>query len=173
MRFLPLTFLALCAATVPAQKTFTVELVGGQQTPPVTTTAGIGPATVTLDIGTRQITVTGTYTNLGSDAFAAHIHGPARRGDKVDLPLVNLPVSGGTTGTHAVHMYIAIALPSNPRSEREAYAARDDRLLMALGLGLRTGHVRRPGRAMSLPVCSKLRCTLDPLLRGARRRVAP
>jgi len=90
--------LSLLAGGLASQSvTYVVELTAAQEVPP-TNSPGIGSATVTLDPGTGAVTVTGTYTNLSSAANAVHIHGTARRGANAGV-IVNLSVSGGTSGT--------------------------------------------------------------------------
>ena len=58
--------------------TYKTTLAGSSEVPPVTTTAS-GTTTATLDISTKVLTVTGTYTGLSGPVVApgAHIHGPA------------------------------------------------------------------------------------------------
>lgn len=56
--------------------TFTTELSGARQVPPVKT-SGHGTADLTYDPSTRVLTWDITYSGLSSPATMAHIHGPA------------------------------------------------------------------------------------------------
>jgi hypothetical protein len=62
-----------------APLSFTVQLTGAQQVPPVQT-AGTGSAAITFDPSTRAITWTVTYSGLSGPATMAHFHGPAEAG---------------------------------------------------------------------------------------------
>ena len=101
MRFglLPTAFaITVLTAVAAAQtKSFTVELTGEQQAPPLRT-SGIGTAIVQLDTSTGAVSVAGRYRNLIGNAIAAHIHGNARRGANAGVR-IGLTVSGGTGGT--------------------------------------------------------------------------
>jgi hypothetical protein len=60
--------------------TYKTTLSGANEVPPVTTVpAATGAVTATLDVSTKVLTVTGTYTGLSGPIVApgAHIHGPA------------------------------------------------------------------------------------------------
>jgi len=77
-----LTSLALAGSTVAARaapESFTVQLTGAQQVPPVTT-PGSGTATLTYDPSTRVVTWSVTYTGLSAPVTMAHFHGPAAAG---------------------------------------------------------------------------------------------
>lgn len=54
----------------------TVQLSGAAEVP-ANTSPGTGTATVTWDIATRMVSVTGTFDGLSSNATMAHLHGPA------------------------------------------------------------------------------------------------
>src|SRR4051812_4228120 len=56
--------------------TFMMTMTGAQETPP-NNSAGTANATVILNRNNGAVTVTGSFTGLGSSATAAHIHGPA------------------------------------------------------------------------------------------------
>ena len=75
--------------------TFTATLSGANESPPVTTSA-TGSATATLS-GT-QLTLTGSFSGLSSNANNAHIHGPADAGVTAP-PICNLTYSAATSGT--------------------------------------------------------------------------
>ena len=88
--------LCLASAATAQAKVFTITLIGDEESPPVATN-GTGQAKVSVD-PSGAVTVNGTYSNLTSDAFAAHIHGSARRGMNTGI-LVGLSQTGGTSGT--------------------------------------------------------------------------
>jgi hypothetical protein len=76
----------------PATKTFHVDLAGSHEVPPVNS-LGSGTADLTFDPATKQLFWKINYSELTSDATAAHIHGPARPGDNAGV-LVNLAPGG-------------------------------------------------------------------------------
>ena len=67
----------------PVRK-FTATLTGAQEVPP-TGSAATGNGNVLLDGTENQITANATFSNLGSNAGAAHIHGPAPVGSNADI----------------------------------------------------------------------------------------
>jgi hypothetical protein len=95
MNYLLSSLCSVFIASALSAQTYSVKLSGAEEVPPVNTTA-TGMATVTLN--GNMVTVSGTYTGLTTGAIAAHIHAPARRGVNSGIA-VNLPPSGGTTGT--------------------------------------------------------------------------
>ncbi|HUB96946.1 MAG TPA: CHRD domain-containing protein [Stellaceae bacterium] len=62
-----------------APESFTVQLTGAEQVPPVQT-AGSGSAAITYDPATRHVTWNVTYSGLSGPATMAHFHGPAAAG---------------------------------------------------------------------------------------------
>jgi hypothetical protein len=82
------------STTASAQQKFTVSLDGVQENPPVNS-PGRGSCVLTLDTAETQITLSCTYSGLGSNASAAHIHtdGPAGVNGPV---LFNLTGASGT-----------------------------------------------------------------------------
>ena len=72
-------------------------LTGGQEVPPVAT-SGIGTCTIILDDVTGSVSVTGSFSGLGSTATAAHIHGLAAPGVNAGI-IVALTETGGTSGS--------------------------------------------------------------------------
>jgi hypothetical protein len=58
---------------------FSVELTGAQQVPPVQT-AALGKADLTYDPSTRAVTWSVAYSGFSSPATMAHFHGPAAAG---------------------------------------------------------------------------------------------
>lgn len=85
------------STTASAQQKFTVSLNGVQENPPVNSPGG-GSCVLTLDTAETQITLSCTYSGLGSNASAAHIHtnGPVGVNGPV---LFNLTGASGTSGT--------------------------------------------------------------------------
>ncbi len=79
-----------------APKQFLANLNGGQETPPVNTTA-FGVAHLTLDQSTNQLCFSITFTGLSSAETAAHIHGPAEPGVPAGI-LVALPTGNPKNG---------------------------------------------------------------------------
>jgi hypothetical protein len=82
MGVLALAGLALVTSafvTQAAPLSFTVQLAGSQQVPPVTT-PGEGTADLTYDPSTRVLSWTVTYSGLSGAATMAHFHGPAPAG---------------------------------------------------------------------------------------------
>lgn len=76
---------------------FQVVLNGASEVPP-NGSGGTGTAAVTLDDVTGMVSVTGFYSGLGSNANAAHIHGPAPAGMNGPI-IIGLTQTGGTSGT--------------------------------------------------------------------------
>jgi hypothetical protein len=100
-RFLPACLasaatLALALTASAQTLTSSVALDGAQEVPPVPT-AGTGTATVTVDAVTRAVTVSGSYSGLGSNQTIAHIHS-APFGVAGGIA-IDLTGTGGTTGT--------------------------------------------------------------------------
>lgn len=85
------------STTASAQQKFTVSLNGLQENPPVNS-PGRGRCVLTLDTAETQITLSCTYSGLGSNASAANIHtnGPVGVNGPV---LFNLTGASGTSGT--------------------------------------------------------------------------
>jgi hypothetical protein len=87
--------LALAGCTEVSQmmggkQSFSADLTGGQEVPPVTTT-GRGSATATLDGSTLEYTV--QFSGLSGPATGAHFHGPAAPGQNAGVQ-VNIGQSG-------------------------------------------------------------------------------
>jgi len=77
--------------------TFSMTMTGAQEVP-MNTSAGTANVTVILNRNNGAVTVTGSFSNLSSNAKAAHIHGPAAVG--VNAPvLVPLTVPAATSGS--------------------------------------------------------------------------
>ena len=74
-----LASLAWTGLAQAAPVSFTVDLSGGEQVPPVTT-SGSGKADLTYDAATRTVTWSITFEGLSSPATMAHFHGPAAAG---------------------------------------------------------------------------------------------
>ncbi len=89
---------ALVAAPATATvHTLVVTLKGVEEVPPNSSLA-LGTATVLLDDVANTVSVTGNYSGLTGAATVAHLHGPALLG-VTNTPMVDLTVSGGTSGT--------------------------------------------------------------------------
>lgn len=69
----------------------------GETVPPGSST-GSGNALVTVDLTTNALTLTGSFTGLGSNVTMAHIHGAAMRGQNAGI-VVPLTPTGTTSGT--------------------------------------------------------------------------
>jgi hypothetical protein len=83
---------------------YTATLDGSQQSPPVTT-KGKGTATFTFDTAKKKLSWNVKYSGLSGPATAAHIHGPAAKGENADpvIPFkkVKSPIKGAATLTDA------------------------------------------------------------------------
>ncbi|MER8884503.1 CHRD domain-containing protein [Mesorhizobium sp. M0074] len=83
----------------------TATLNGAEQNPPVTT-KGKGTATLRFNTATKKLSWTVRYSGLSGPAKAAHIHGPAAKGQNAD-PVVPFegklksPIKGSATLTDA------------------------------------------------------------------------
>lgn len=82
--------LLLSVISAAAQQTFVANLSGAQEVP-ANASAGKGICTIVLNAAQTQITVNCTFSGLGSNLNAAHIHGNATVG-------VNAPILFGFTG---------------------------------------------------------------------------
>lgn len=87
-------FFVLVVVLIPlaihAQQRFVAALGGGQEVP-VSGSGGVGTCHIVLNAPQTQITVNCTFSGLGSNAVAAHIHGDGAVG-------ANAPVLFGFTG---------------------------------------------------------------------------
>ncbi len=102
--------LAGCGAMLPAHDkshlvTFTTQMRGGNEVPPVATSAN-GQVDAMLNTETNVLRWRLTYTNLSGPARAGHFHGPAAIGANagVVLPfpgLMSSPMEGSATLTAA------------------------------------------------------------------------
>ena len=89
---------ASSATATPTDTTFTATLNGAQEVPP-SGSAGMGSATVVLNGAETMVTVDVSFSGLGSNANAAHIHGPAPAGMNAS-PIITLTgVPSATSGT--------------------------------------------------------------------------
>ncbi len=104
---------SLCAVRSNAQTvTFNVPLDGCQEVPAVSP-AGTGTATVTLDVSTRFVSVSGSYSGMTSNQNMAHLHGPAPRGMTTGNLLITLVGTGGTSGTFSGSATLSVANVNN------------------------------------------------------------
>ena len=85
-------------------KSFHATLSGAQEVPPVPGN-GKGSAEFKLDVATKTLTWTVSYSGLTGDAVAAHIHGPAAPGANagVEVPFTvgKNPMTGSAVLTDA------------------------------------------------------------------------
>jgi hypothetical protein len=119
----------LCASPALADMVkMTATLDGAQQNPPVTT-KGKGTATLNFNTATKKLRWTVRYSGLGGPATAAHIHGPAAKGENAD-PVVPFkgklksPIKGSATLTDAQaadleagKYYVNVHTAANPDGE--------------------------------------------------------
>jgi Cu/Zn superoxide dismutase len=77
---------------------YTASFTGAQEVPP-TGSAATGSGAVVLNGFEDQITASGNFTNLTSNATAAHIHGPAAVGANADILF---PLDGVIAATSAI-----------------------------------------------------------------------
>lgn len=80
-----------------AAQSVNVTLTGDAERPTPVTTPGSGTAVVTFDVNTREVSIEGSYTDLTSDATAAHLHGLADAESATGV-LFPLTIDGGTSG---------------------------------------------------------------------------
>jgi len=78
--------LALAGSAQAAPVSFTVNLSGGEQVPPVTT-SGSGKADLTYDAATRTVTWSVSFNGLSGPATMAHFHGPAAAGANASVTI--------------------------------------------------------------------------------------
>jgi len=76
--------LAWAGLAQAAPVSFSVDLTGGAQVPPVQT-GGSGKASLTYDAATKVVTWSITYDGLSGPATMAHFHGPAAAGANADV----------------------------------------------------------------------------------------
>jgi hypothetical protein len=75
----PLALGGFATVALAAPMSFSVNLTGAQQVPPVQT-SGSGSAAITYDPATREVTWSVTFSGLSGPATMAHFHGPAAEG---------------------------------------------------------------------------------------------
>jgi hypothetical protein len=102
--------LAGCGAMLPANDkshlvTFTTQMRGGNEVPPVTTSAN-GQVDAMLNTETNVLRWRLTYVNLSGPARAGHFHGPAAIGANAGVVLpfpgqMSSPMEGSATLTAA------------------------------------------------------------------------
>ena len=102
--------LAGCGAMLPADNkshlvTFTTQMRGGNEVPPVSTSAN-GQVDAMLNTETNVLRWRLTYTNLSGPVRAGHFHGPAAIGANAGVVLpfpgqISSPMEGSATLTAA------------------------------------------------------------------------
>lgn len=88
---------ALSLAACGGSTELTAVLSGAAQKPTATTSNGSGNATV--KVNGKKLEVSGSFKDLGSNASAAHIHGPADENSSVPTPFCNLTVPAAASGS--------------------------------------------------------------------------
>jgi CHRD domain len=81
-----LAWVTSVSVTRAAPLSFTVQLAGSQEVPPVTS-PGEGTADLSYDPSTRLLTWSVTYSGLSSAATMAHFHGPAPAGKNAGVQI--------------------------------------------------------------------------------------
>jgi hypothetical protein len=94
-----LAWAATGTVALAAPVSFTVQLTGAGEVPPVQT-SGTGTAALTYDAPTRRLTWSLTFSGLSSDATMAHFHGPAEAGK--NAPVVIWVSEQGTPPTSPI-----------------------------------------------------------------------
>ena len=89
-----LLVILFCAVTASAQQRFVAALDGAQEVPP-NASAGKGTCTIVLNAAETQITISCTFSGLGSNLLAGHIHGNAAPGSSAGIlfGFTGLPVA--------------------------------------------------------------------------------
>ena len=96
-----IAILALVSAvSAAAQQKFVSSLSGGQEVPANNST-GSGTCIVTLNAAETSISVACSYSGLGSNLQADHIHGTAAVGANAPI-LIGFGITGGPSGTFNV-----------------------------------------------------------------------
>jgi len=117
LALIPLAVAGLSAPPVHAQTvTYRVCLDGSQVVPP-TGSSATGDATLVLNTTTRILTITGSYSGLGTNVTAAHLHGSAGVGANA-AEIANINGTGGTTGTLSVSIVLSPAQAQQLQSGR-------------------------------------------------------
>ena len=126
-----LGWVAVAATTQAAPMSFTVQLTGAEQVPPVQT-SGSGAADLTYDPSTRVLTWNITYSGLSGPATMAHIHGPGAAGKNAGVEIwlskrgseATSPITGRATLTAAQarqlmagEMYVNVHTQAHPDGE--------------------------------------------------------
>jgi hypothetical protein len=104
-----------------------IELSGAQQVPPVET-SGTGQVAVTFNSETRELSWSLDYSDLSSDATAAHFHGPADPGETAPPVIPVDDFSDGAEGSATLteeqaeqlmagKMYFNLHTENNPNGE--------------------------------------------------------
>ena len=83
----------------PSTLTYSANLTGGAEVPPVTTDA-TGSVIVTLK--GNAVTVEGSYSGLSGAPTGAHIHGPASETENAGVILALTATDGATAGTGTI-----------------------------------------------------------------------
>jgi hypothetical protein len=87
------------ASLLSAQTVSLAASMDGLQEVPAVSPAGSGSASITLDVATGALTLTGSYSGMTTTVILAHIHGPAPVGTSTGNTFIDLVPTGGTSGT--------------------------------------------------------------------------
>ncbi len=153
---------------IPAGQKFTTSMSPTQEVPtptPIVSLTGSGSALVTLNAAENQLTVAMSYTGLGSNANAGHIHGSATSVPGQTAPILfDLMPSGGTSGTNTATtfaitpaqvallraglMYVNVHTVNNPTGEIRGQLHLDDQPGNYDADGKTDASVFRPGNTV-------------------------
>jgi hypothetical protein len=122
-----LALAGMAFAANAAEMTMTSELSGAQQVPPVESPA-TGTAELTYDDATKMLTWNVEFSGLSGPATAAHIHAPAKEGEKAGVAIpfedIESPIEGSATLTDEQAqqlmdglMYVNVHTAANPGGE--------------------------------------------------------
>jgi hypothetical protein len=87
--------------SVQAQRAFRASLDGAQEVPP-NASAATGFGSVVLNAAETAVSIRLTFSGLGSNQTAAHIHSPAMRGATAGV-IIDLGSGGSTSSTYALN----------------------------------------------------------------------
>jgi hypothetical protein len=102
------SFMALGASAFAEEMKFTADLTGGEEVPPVETSA-TGSADITYDSESKMLSWTTEHSGLSGDVTAAHFHGPAPAGENAP-PVVPIEIADLAEGSATLDDATATAL---------------------------------------------------------------
>lgn len=118
--------LALGASAFAEEMKFKAELSGGEEVPPVETSA-TGMADITYDSDSKMLSWTAEHSGLSGDVTAAHFHGPAAPGENAP-PMIPIEVANLAKGEATLDdaqataltdgkLYLNLHTAANPNGE--------------------------------------------------------